>query len=184
MISLLPKIMQDKSNLALEQCIFKAFDIDLKPYMIYLLDHVDIRLLKFLAYQFHILGDEGWNLAKTEQEKRDLLKIAFQVHKFKGTKRALLRVLEMLGFNGEINEWFEYEGRPHRFKIVITLTNKSPDTELYDLLEKYIEIFKNKRSTLENLEIRLYPTGEEYIFGRLITEQIYTTPPIERSKNV
>ena len=178
MMSLLPKFLQDTSNLTLEKCVYKAFDIDLKPFMIYLLDHVDVKILKYLAYQFHILGDEGWNLCETEQEQRDLLKISFQIHKFKGTKKALIRILNILGFEGEIQEWFEYSGRVKRFRIIITVTFKSHENELYEKLKQYIEIFKNKRSILEKLEVRLYQRGDIYIFPRVISEEILTTPQI------
>ena len=175
-MSLLPKILRDSSNLTLEKCVYKAFDIDLKPFMIYLLDNVDIRILKYLAYQFHILGDEGWNLCETEKEQRDLLKIAFQIHKFKGTKKALIRILNILGLKSAVQEWFEYSGRIHRFKIIITVTTESHSPELYNKLKKYINIFKNKRSRCELLEVRLLSQGYSYIFPRVISEEVLTAP--------
>lgn len=174
MVSLLPKIMQDTSNLTIESCIASAFDIDINPFLIYLIDHVDVRLLKYLAYQFHILGDEGWNLAETEDEKRDLLKIAIQLHRLKGTKAAVERCLSLLGFDGEIEEWFEYTGRRKRFRIVLTLTNKLQTEELYNLLIRCINAFKNKTAILESLDIRVYPKGYVYTFGRVVVDEVIT----------
>ena len=39
-------------------------------------------VLNALAHQFHI---EGWELAQTEQEKRNLIKSAIELHRYKGT---------------------------------------------------------------------------------------------------
>lgn len=46
------------------------------------IDSLSGEVLDLLAWQFHI---EGWELARTETEKRELIKKAIDIHKLKGT---------------------------------------------------------------------------------------------------
>jgi len=46
------------------------------------IDDLSEDVLNALAHQFHI---EGWALAQTEQEKRNLIKRAIELHRYKGT---------------------------------------------------------------------------------------------------
>lgn len=174
MVSLFPKILRDKSTLILEKCINKAFDIDINSFLVYLIDKVDIRILKYLAYQFHILGDEGWNLCETEREQRELLKVAIRLHKIKATKQAVERCLEVLGLIGEVVEWFEYSGRPHRFRVLVTLSVQSATEETFAKLIRYINCFKNARAILDSFDVQMYPQGEQYTFGRVVCDEVYT----------
>ena len=171
MISLFPKILRDKSTLIIEKCIAKAFDIDINSFLVYLIDNVDIRILKYLAYQFHILGDEGWNLCTTEKEQRELLKIAIQLHRIKGTPQAVERCIEILNFNGTASEWFEYSGRPHRFKVDVILDADTASEEVQNMLIRYINLYKNKRAVLEVFNMQLYPRGNQYVFPRVVVEE-------------
>lgn len=179
MVSLLPQVMQDESNLALEKCANYAFDIDLKPLMIYCFRNVKKEFLPILAEQFHILGDEGWNFATTEQEQRNLLENALIIHRYKGTKFALKKVLETLNIEGDIKEWFEYEGQPYYFKVVLNITNKSLTDDLEQSLIKLINQFKNERSWLEAIEIYLNSIAQRYIYTHLMVGEIVTIPAKE-----
>ena len=174
MVSLLPRLLRDDSNTALEQCAVSTLETDINPFLLYLVDTVDERLLKYLAYQFHVIGDEGWNLVDTDEEKRNLIKSAISLHRIKGTKAALEYCLSILGFEGTVSEWYEYGGRVNRFKINVTLTDKSFSEELYDLLLRYVNKFKNKRAKLEEVNITVYPQGECYVFARVVTDEVIT----------
>lgn len=155
MASLFPKALQDKSNLALEKVINEVFTFSLKPLMFLFIDHCDERLLTILAKSFHVMGDEGWDFAETLKQKRDLVKNAILIHRYKGTKAALKRVLNVLNVTGEINEWFEYKGRPMYFKVLLEVFDKPLTIETELRLIKLINEFKNVRSKLEKIEIYL-----------------------------
>ena len=79
----------------------------------------DESLLDLLAWQFHV---EGYDLAKTVEEKRNLVKNAIELHRYKGTKYAVQKALSILGLTTEIVEWFETGGNlpPHTFGIRTT----------------------------------------------------------------
>ena len=80
------------SNLApINDINLKVFDqiceerfgaLDLKVLDINDVDNLPSDVLPHLAEQYHITGNEGWKFCKTEQEKRDLIKNAINLHKY------------------------------------------------------------------------------------------------------
>ncbi|EBY8746993.1 phage tail protein I [Salmonella enterica subsp. enterica serovar Waycross] len=125
--------------------------IDLTALLVYLVDIVDASALPSLAGQFHVQGLEGWLFAVNEQEKRELIKQAIELHKYKGTPWAVRRVLEILSLPGTISEWFEYGGKAYFFKVEIVLINQGMDENLFNNLVDLIHEYKNVRSKLEAL---------------------------------
>ncbi|EEZ6451612.1 phage tail protein I [Salmonella enterica] len=125
--------------------------IDLTALLVYLVDIVDASALPSLAGQFHVQELEGWLFAANEQEKRELIKQAIELHKYKGTPWAVRRVLEILSLPGTISEWFEYGGKAYFFKVEIELINQGMDENLFNNLVDLIHEYKNVRSKLEAL---------------------------------
>ncbi|WP_353798260.1 phage tail protein I [Enterobacter cloacae] len=125
--------------------------IDLTVLLVYLVDLVDASALPSLASQFHIQGLEGWLFAKDEQERRNLIKQAIELHKCKGTPWAVRRVLEILSLPGIVSEWFEYDGKAYFFKVEINLSNQGMNEHLFNNLVDLIHEYKNVRSKLEAL---------------------------------
>ncbi len=125
----------------------------------------DESLLDLLAWQFHV---EGYDLAKTIEEKRNLIKNAIELHRYKGTPYAVKKVLSTLNLGGVVREWFEYGGEPYRFKLDlffeelvkhgITLTPEVQE-KLLDLINSY----KNERSWLEELKFNVFFENEQKI---------------------
>ncbi|EMW45209.1 phage tail protein I [Escherichia coli 2780750] len=125
--------------------------LDLTALMVYLIDQVDASALPALAEQFHVQGLEGWLFTTDEREKRELIKQAIELHKYKGTIWAVRRGLEILSLPGTISEWFEYGGRAYFFKVDIALVDKGLDENLFNDLVELIHEYKNTRSKLEAL---------------------------------
>jgi len=133
----------------------------------------DESLLDLLAWQFHV---EGYDLAKTVEEKRNLVKNAIELHRYKGTPYAVKKVLSTLNLGGVVREWFEYGGEPYRFKLDlffeelvkhgITLTPEVQE-KLLDLINSY----KNERSHLEELKFNVFFENEQKVgtSGKLST---------------
>ncbi len=119
----------------------------------------DSEILDLLAWQFHI---EGYELAQSVKEKRALIKSAIELHRYKGTKYAIKKVLEALGLEGQVKEWFEYNGKPYHFKVDIFAKNKLIEPETEQKLLKLIEQYKNVRSKLEKVSIG-YSLGRTFI---------------------
>ena len=142
-----PKLLADPNYRALEQLLqLWSKRIDFTKLLIYWLDIVDASVLPHLAEQFHVLGLEGWDYATTEQEKRDLLKQAVELHRYKGTPWAVRQGLKRINPDLDIQEWFEYGGEPYYFKLTgnIKITLAQAVKLFYT-----IEALKSLRSHLE-----------------------------------
>ena len=65
--------------------------------LIYLIDRVDAQLLPNLAWQFHLTYFEGWGAARTEPERRRIIRQSIAIHRKKGTPWAIKQALRFLG---------------------------------------------------------------------------------------
>lgn len=147
-----PPLASDERFSVLANIAAERFaQIDLTALLVYLVDIVDASALPSLAGQFHVQRLEGWLFAANEQEKRELIKQAIELHKYKGTPWAVRRVLEILSLPGTISEWFEYGGKAYFFKVEIELINQGMDENLFNNLVDLIHEYKNVRSKLEAL---------------------------------
>jgi phage tail P2-like protein len=145
--------LNDISSKVFDELFSRFQDLDTDALLVYLIDSVDESALVHLADQFHIMGNEGWLQAKTEAEKREIIKKAVELHRYKGTKYALIKVLNSLNINGDVEEWFEYGGDPYHFKIDIFLQNYTYNEKVFESLKKMIDEYKNVRSVLEEISI-------------------------------
>lgn len=132
------------ADTVLEEIFSKIIDTLIYPRI----DNLAGEILDLLAWQFHI---EGWELAKTEEEKKAFIKKAIELHRYKGTKWALEKVLDILKLKGEVKEWFQYNGQPYGFKVEVTSVTKEFNAEKVQRLYKLIDEYKNVRSWLEDL---------------------------------
>lgn len=71
-------------------------------------------LLGWLAWAFSVdVWDDTWN----ETQKRAALVASIEVHRRKGTKGAVISVLQAVGFDVELEEWFEYGGPANTVRL-------------------------------------------------------------------
>lgn len=145
--------IKDESSLAFNELFDRLGTLDLTPLLVYLIDNVEATALPHLAEQFHITGNEGWLLTGSNPEQRQLIKESIKIHKIKGTKAAIKNVLKVLNLEGTIQEWFEYNGDPYHFKILIVLKDRAYDAGTFNLLNNMIYEYKNVRSVLEEINI-------------------------------
>lgn len=130
-------------------------------------DKLPEHLVDKLATMFHLLPNESYRFADTVQKKRNLVKNSLQLHRTKGTKYSVERVLALLGFNGIVKEWFEDDystkgkGKPYHFKIY-SETFDGMDPQIIGLLKEMISEFKNVRSHLDILEFNTVARGDVY----------------------
>lgn len=90
-------------------------------------------------------------MATTKEQKINLVKSSVKLHRLKGTPTAIEMVMDALQFNGDVQEWFEYDGRPYYFRL-ITEDRLTPDTNI-EALVAMVNEFKNVRSWLENITV-------------------------------
>ncbi|HSA05696.1 MAG TPA: phage tail protein I [Candidatus Gastranaerophilales bacterium] len=163
--------INDISSKAFDDLFARYNALGTDKMLVYLVDTVNASALPHLAEQFHILGNEGWLYAQTEQEKRALIKNAIELHRYKGTKYALRKILEILNLNGKIREWFEYEGNPYHFIVSLDLRNRGYEQTTEEQLLDLIEETKNARSVMEILEVNLTNQANYRLRTAMITSE-------------
>ena len=145
--------INDTNSKAFNELFDRLGTLDLTVLLIYLIDNVEASALSHLGEQFHVMGYEGWIFGLSDTEKRDLIKNAVQIHKYKGTKFAIRKVFESLNIEGQVSEWFEYDGDPFHFKIRILLNDRPYNSTTFKNLKNMVEEYKNIRSVLEEISI-------------------------------
>ena len=85
-----------------------------------------------------------------------------------------MRVLEILGLNGKVSEWFEYGGLPYHFRISVEMNDKAFDETTEQSLLDLITANKNVRSHLESLIINLISSAEQIYASYATTSEEVT----------
>lgn len=159
--------LNDISSKVFDELFSRFQSLDTQALLVYLIDKVNESALVHLAEQFHIMGNEGWLQTKTEKEKREIIKNAIELHRYKGTKYALIKVLNSLNIDGEIKEWFEYGGEPFFFKVILYIFTRPVDAETEAKMIALINEYKNVRSFLDAIELNLASKVQEKICAHM-----------------
>lgn len=147
--------------------------IDLTPILINILDTVPAAALPYLAEQFDVLGIKGYSLADTEDKKRDLIKKAIELHRYKGTVYAIEESLKTIGINNVdiqenlsvffYNASYSYDGTINygagswaTFRVVLDITEFASVTPtVLNAIRALINVYKNVRSHLIDLTFKI-----------------------------
>lgn len=122
-------------------------------------------LLSYLAWAFSV---EVWDSAWPENQKRQVLIDAVQVHRAKGTIGSVRRALGGIGFEAEIAEWFDYGGEPHTFRIDaygddVFAAGMSIDSRTLALVTSILVNLKPQRS---HFELRIGERFDTAVYAR------------------
>jgi len=106
MTLVIPDSISNKEHVAkLDELADKRFeDLNLSVLLVYLINTVPASALQFLGEQFDVMGYKGWKYATTEAKKRDLIKRAIELHRFKGTPWSIKEALRVIGVTPSIVE--------------------------------------------------------------------------------
>lgn len=122
------------------------YELDLGVILIYLIDYVPASALPALADQFGVLGYKGWFLTTNDDDRRELIKNAIELYKYKGTPYAIRQALASVGF-GDCVITEGVDGHWAKFSVTWDMANytgSEDTTAIVALINEY----KNARSTL------------------------------------
>lgn len=128
-------------------------------------DLCPVELLPWLAWEFAVTY---WNPNWSEQQKRQVIKAAAWQNKHRGTRGAVQRALLTVGYECQLQEWFETipMGDPYTFGIKIYLLQElGLDADLLDAFVAQIFDAKNCRSFLKAINFETGVDGEFFIAG-------------------
>ena len=80
-----PSLAQDPNVIALAALAERITYLDVSPVITHDIDRVPASVLPHLADQFHMRHTVAWRRAKTDAERRGLVKAGIQRHRIKGT---------------------------------------------------------------------------------------------------
>jgi len=126
--------------------------------------------LPILAWEYSV---DEWDPDWSVDVKRQAIKQSYDIHRHKGTAYAVETAITALNYGAKVEEWFEYDGAPYRFRLTIDLT----DTESWsgrraDQLVRVALRAKNVRSRLEAILLRRTTRGVGPYIGGLLQSRI------------
>lgn len=137
-------------------------------------------ILEHLAWERNLDAEEGWELSDSEEQKINLILNAFQIQRYKGTKFAIRKALELVGIEAEIQPWFNYGGQPFNFKVIINRETAFSFSKL-QLLDRYINKSQSARD-LGTIEIMFNVSTKLYFAGGCTTQHISEVRPLLTTK--
>lgn len=126
-------------------------------------------LVDILAYDMHV---DWYDYSYPLQVKRDMVKNSVKVHKKMGTKYAMETALGSIWPKSEVEEWFNYGGEPHHFRVVCDVT-EDRITASFAQLVKAIRMYKRLSSHLDGI---VYQTRIDCIIETHADYTVYKTP--------
>ena len=137
---------------------------------------------RFLPYLAHSHQVTFWSDELTLDEKRAIIDFSIHLHRKKGTLFAVKEVLKRLNIDVKFYEWFEYEGLPYHFKIDVDFISRPAGKEELRLIEEFIEIYKNEKSVLELISVKLKSDLNEKVASvAIVGENIEVMPFVTRN---
>lgn len=94
-----------------------------------------VKFLPYLAWAFSV---DRWEETWSETVKRQAVSDAFWIHQRKGTVAAVRRVIETLGYNMTIQEWWEVADPAGTFRLEIDLNDIGITETMIKELERII----------------------------------------------
>lgn len=133
--------------------------LEIDAVLVYLIDNVSSDALPYLANQFDVEGEKGYRLAKTDEERRSVIKRAIELKRYIGTAWAVKEAIKSVGYaDAELIEGVD-EGTPEvdwaKFRVITDLGNdKGFDEQTPVELSKLINFYKPARSHLLDISFR------------------------------
>ncbi|TNG92987.1 phage tail protein [Pasteurellaceae bacterium USgator11] len=143
--------------------------LDLSLMMTNFIDLLPSEFLALLAEKWSVTGYDGWLLAESDTARRQLIKRAVELHRYKGTPWAMREIIRQLGFgeveileglsgkkyNGEIKyDGKFYYGEPSKWASYRVVLNSPITNDQAELLRKTLRVFAPARCVLESLDYR------------------------------
>lgn len=166
---LTPAGIADARGLAADGLAARLDGLDLAPLLVYRLEAVPDDALPLLGWQFHVMGDEGWSFADTPAARRELIRRAIELHRYKGTPWAVRRAAETAGFRvlrivegiplARYDAAYSHDGtvtygdplRWAEFRVDLELGERGLAAADVGRVTRLVEAYKNTRSHLESV---------------------------------
>lgn len=135
-------------------------------------DNCPSALLPWLGEAFNLMGYNGWDLAESDDARRELIKGAVQMHRHKGTVGSLRNVIRRLGLGeveiieniGVLNydgtrtyNGYMVHGADEALAVYRVILNQAITNDMAETLKNILAEFAPVRCHLASLEYQLVP---------------------------
>ena len=145
------------------------------------LDQLPEELVDILAYDMHV---DWYSYEDPLAVKRQTVKDSVKVHKYMGTKYAVETALQALFPGTTVQEWFDYGGKPHHFRISVTLAQETMSLKQWEQLIRAVRLVKRLSSWLDDIQITVVaPAAMLHIGGSIGASIRLGLPPGEDTYN-
>jgi phage tail P2-like protein len=111
------------------------------------IDELDEDILDILARDLHV---DWYEDTHPVAAKRQVIKDSVKVHKRLGTKFAVVTALGSVFPHTEVQEWYEYGGTHHRFRIILDMTNANAPADFHEIL-RAVHFYKRLTAHLDEI---------------------------------
>ncbi len=179
LLAVLPEVLaRDERLSALATAIARALVThldELEAVLIYSrIDELPAELLDALAVDFAV---DWWNGDWTLEQKRESLKASWRIHRILGTPYAANMAVQAAFGDGAVQEWFDYEGRPHHFRVSVRNDGTFRDLGAWDKVLRLLELCRRLSSWLDEIDIVTDLGESELRCGRLMGSSVKLAVP-------
>lgn len=164
--SLPPTLKDDPEINALGRAIAEQLQItarQIRQNIIYArIDELDEQTLDILAYDLHV---DWYDHSYPIEVKRQTIKDSVKIHRRLGTKYAVETALGAVFPGTRVEEWFEYDGDPYTFRVIINATENGVTAEQQAAVLERVIFYKNLRSHLEAVRFKVEKKTAVHVVG-------------------
>ena len=133
------------------------------------ISQLDNNLLDILASQSDA---PYYDVNLSLKQKREIVKNSINWHKKKGTVAAVEEVVSIIFGESSVEEWYQYGGEPHHFRIITTNINVNDD--FINRFKSAAEHIKRKSSWLDDVIVLIASELKMYVGFALHTGETIT----------
>ena len=164
--SLPPPLKNDPEMNALGRVIAEQLQItarQIRQNIIYArIDELDEQTLDILAYDLHV---DWYDHSYPIEVKRQTIKDSVKIHRRLGTKYAVETALGAVFPGTRVEEWFEYDGDPYTFRVIINATENGVTAAQQAAVLERVIFYKNLRSHLEAVRFKVEKKTAVHVVG-------------------
>ncbi|MGQ5746345.1 phage tail protein I [Serratia marcescens] len=142
-----------------------------------------VELLPYLAWALSVdRWDKNWPAVR----KVAAIQKSYWLHRRKGTRGAVRRVAEEMGFSATFAEWFDFNGSPGTFRLEVDINEIGLTEKTLSELNRLINDAKPVSRHLAELNIAIKVKGDIHIGAMIYTGEIINVYPegIEPRENI
>lgn len=133
-----------------------------------------VDLLPYLAWALSV---DRWDKNWPAERKIAAIQRSYWLHRRKGTRAAVRRVIEDMGFSATFAEWFDVGDRPGTFRLEVDVNEVGLTSRTLDELNRLINDAKPVSRHIDKFTIAVKVSGDIFIGSMLSSGEIITIYP-------